>query len=119
MVAAGIATVAVFAILALDLLGFQWLERGIMAMVGVIGLCYGFEVLVVHPDWLHAFYATVIPTFDSSSHVALRGSVYAAVGMLGATVMPHVIYMHSALVQPRLKTMATLPNKPAPSMPAS
>jgi len=46
----------------------------------------------------------------------LQGSVYAAVGMLGATVMPHVIYLHSALVQPRLKTMATLPNKPAPSV---
>jgi manganese transport protein len=116
MVAAGIATVAVFAILALDLLGFQWLERGIMAMVGIIGLCYGFEVLLVHPDWLHAFYATVIPTFDRSSHVALEGSVYAAVGMLGATVMPHVIYLHSALVQPRLQAMNTQAGRPAPGM---
>jgi len=115
MVAALIATVAVFAILALDLLGFQWLERGIMTMVGLIGLCYGFEVLLVHPDWLHAFYATVIPTFDRSSHVALQGSVYAAVGMLGATVMPHVIYLHSALVQPRLKAMSTESN-PTPSV---
>jgi len=116
LVAAGIATVAVFAILALDLLGFQWLERGIMTMVGIIGLCYGFEVLLVHPDWLHAFYSTLIPTFDNSSHVALQGSVYAAVGMLGATVMPHVIYLHSALVQPRLKEMATQESKPTPSM---
>jgi len=116
MVAALIATVAVFAILALDLLGFQWLERGIMALVGVIGLCYGFEVLLVHPDWLHAFYATVIPTFDRSSHVALQGSVYAAVGMLGATVMPHVIYLHSALVQPRLKAMSTPTSQPSPKV---
>ena len=115
MVAALIATVAVFAILALDLLGFRWLERGIMTMVGIIGLCYGFEVLLVHPDWLHAFYATVIPTFDRSSHVALEGSVYAAVGMLGATVMPHVIYLHSALVQPRLTAMNTH-GKPTPGM---
>jgi manganese transport protein len=114
MVAAGIATIAVFGILALDLLGFQWLERGIMAMVGIIGLCYGFEVLLVHPDWLHAFYATVLPTFDRSSHVALQGSVYAAVGMLGATVMPHVIYLHSALVQPRLKAMSHGEVKPTP-----
>ena len=115
MVAAGVATVAVFAILALDLLGFRWLERGIMTMVGIIGLCYGFEVLLVHPDWLHAFYATVLPTFDNSSHLALKGSVYAAVGMLGATVMPHVIYLHSALVQPRLNVMTTKTNKPTPS----
>ncbi len=99
---AAIATVAVFGILALDLAGFQWLERGIMAFVGVIGLCYGFEVFLVHPDWQRAFIAAVLPTFDTSSHAGLQGSVYVAVGMLGATVMPHVIYLHSALVQPRL-----------------
>jgi len=57
---AGIATVAVFVILALDLAGFQWLERGIMAFVGVIGLCYGFEVFLVHPDWHRAFVAAVL-----------------------------------------------------------
>jgi manganese transport protein len=101
-VSAAIATVAVFAILALDLMGFQWLERGIMAFVGVIGLCYGFEVFLVHPDWHRAFVATILPTFDLHSSLALKGSVFAAVGMLGATVMPHVIYLHSALVQPRL-----------------
>jgi manganese transport protein len=103
LLAAGVATVAVFGILALDLAGFQWLERGIMFFVGVIGLCYGFEVFLVHPDWHRAFVATLLPTFDPH---ALRGSVYAAVGMLGATVMPHVIYLHSALVQPRLKELA-------------
>ncbi|MGA8938443.1 MAG: Nramp family divalent metal transporter [Acidobacteriaceae bacterium] len=101
-VSAMIATVAVFAILALDLMGFQWLERGIMIFVGVIGLCYGFEVFLVHPDWHRAFVATILPTFDLHSSLALKGSVFAAVGMLGATVMPHVIYLHSALVQPRL-----------------
>ncbi len=104
--AAAIATVAVFGILALDLAGFQWLERGIMFFVGVIGLCYGFEVFLVHPDWQKAFLATVIPTFDTGSTLALKGSVYAAVGMLGATVMPHVIYLHSSLVQPRLKELS-------------
>jgi manganese transport protein len=116
MVAAVIATVAVFGILALDLAGFQWLERGIMAFVGVIGLCYGFEVFLVHPDWQRAFVATLLPTFDMSSKDAMRGSVYAAVGMLGATVMPHVIYLHSALVQPRLQQMAPPPKAPKPWM---
>jgi manganese transport protein len=100
-----IATVAVVAILALDLAGFQWLERGIMAFVGVIGVCYGFEVFLVHPDWHRAFVATILPTFDVHGTVALKGSVFAAVGMLGATVMPHVIYLHSALVQPRLSEL--------------
>jgi manganese transport protein len=101
-IAAMIATVAVFAILALDLAGYQWLERGIMAFVAIIGLCYGFEVFLVHPAWQQAFIATIVPRFDTH---AMRESVYAAVGMLGATVMPHVIYLHSALVQPRLESM--------------
>ena len=104
--AALVATVGVVAILALDLAGFQWLERGIMAFVGVIGLCYGFEVLLVHPDWHKAFVATLLPTFDRH---ALRGSVFAAVGMLGATVMPHVVYLHSALVQPRRMKLSPAP----------
>jgi manganese transport protein len=109
---AAIATVAVFGILALDLAGFQWLERGIMAFVGVIGLCYGFEVFLVHPDWHHAFVSTILPTFDMRSSKAMSGSVFAAVGMLGATVMPHVIYLHSALVQPRLREMSPAAKKP-------
>jgi len=116
LVAAAASTVAVFGILALDLAGFQWLERGIMAFVGVIGLCYGFEVFLVHPDWHRAFVATILPTFDFGSSPALRGSIYAAVGMLGATVMPHVIYLHSALVQPRLTELVPPPGKPKPGI---
>lgn len=112
-VAAAAATVAVFGILALDLAGFQWLERGIMAFVGVIGLCYGFEVFLVHPDWHRAFMATILPSFDPH---AMSGSVYAAVGMLGATVMPHVIYLHSALVQPRLNELVPTAGEPRPGI---
>src|ERR1700736_2159649 len=98
LAAALVSTVAVFLILALDLAGYQWLERGIMAFVGVIGLCYGFEVFLVHPDWKLAAFHALVPTFDMKN---LHGSLYVAVGMLGATVMPHVVYLHSALVQPR------------------
>ncbi|WP_396271803.1 Nramp family divalent metal transporter [Granulicella arctica] len=102
-----ISAVAVFLILALDLKGYRWLEGGIMAFVGVIGLCYGFEVLLVHPDWRLAAFHTLMPTLDTSSQNSFYGSIYLAVGMLGATVMPHVIYLHSALVQPRLRKMAS------------
>jgi manganese transport protein len=97
-VAALISAVAVFVILALDLAGYRWLERGIMAFVGVIGLCYGFEVFLVHPDWRQAAIHTLIPSLDPKE---FHSSLYVAVGMLGATVMPHVVYLHSALVQPR------------------
>ncbi len=106
LAAAVIATVAVFAILALDLAGYQWMERGIMAFVGIIGLCYGFEVFLVHPQWREAAWSTLVPTLDTRTAESFHQSIYLAVGMLGATVMPHVIYLHSALVQPRLRQMA-------------
>jgi manganese transport protein len=107
LIAALISTVAVFALLALELAGHLWLERGIIGLVAVIGLCYGFEVLLVHPDWPRALISVFVPTLDRSSPKALRECVYAAVGMLGATVMPHVIYLHSALVLPRRNRMDT------------
>src|SRR5271163_4801457 len=104
--AALVSAVAVFLILALDLAGYQWLERGIMAFVGVIGLCYGFEMFLVHPNWKLAAFHTLVPTLDPKD---LHGSLYVAVGMLGATVMPHVVYLHSALVQPRREEMIKRP----------
>jgi manganese transport protein len=107
MFAAGlVSAVAVFLILALDLAGYRWLEWGIMSFVGVIGLCYGFEVFLVHPDWKLAAFRTLVPTLDPKE---FHASLYVAVGMLGATVMPHVIYLHSALVQPRVKELKKKP----------
>jgi manganese transport protein len=105
LAAALVSTVLVFAILALDLAGFRWLERGIMAFVAVIGVSYAFEIFLVHPDWKLATLYTLLPTLDHSSAQNFHDSIYAAVAMLGATVMPHVIYLHSALVQPRLQEL--------------
>ena len=67
LLAALVSTVLVFAILALDLAGYRWLERGIMGFVGIIGLCYGFEVFLVHPDWRLAAFHTLVPTLDTGS----------------------------------------------------
>ncbi len=100
LVAALLSSAAVFLILMLDLAGFRYLEWGIMGFVAIIGVCYAIEVFLVHPDWKLAAWHTLVPSID-------HGSLYIAVGMLGATVMPHVIYLHSALVQPRLKEAAT------------
>ena len=110
LAAALVSAVAVFLILALDLAGYQWLERIIMVFVGIIGLCYGFEVFLVHPDWHLAAFHTLIPTFATANPQAFHQSIYIAVSMLGATVMPHVIYLHSALVQPRLKEVTSVPH---------
>ena len=87
--------VVVFAILAVERLGFRKLEYLIIAFVGVIGGCYAFEVFLAKPDWGQIARHTLIPTLSSES-------IYVAVGMLGATVMPHVVYLHSALVQHRV-----------------
>jgi len=105
LVAALVSTVLVFVFLALDLIGFRWLERGIMGFVAIIGVCYAFEIFLVHPDWKLATLYTLLPTLDHSSAQNFHDSIYAAVAMLGATVMPHVVYLHSALVQPRLKEL--------------
>jgi manganese transport protein len=105
LIAAVISSILVFAILALDLAGFRWLERGIMAFVAVIGVSYAFEIFLVHPDWKLATIHTLMPSLDRSSAQNFHDSIYAAVAMLGATVMPHVVYLHSALVQPRLKEL--------------
>ncbi len=105
--AAMVSAVAVFLILALELAGYRSLERGIMAFVAVIGICYGFEVFLVHPDWHTAAFYTLVPTLDRASAGSLRQSTYLAVAMLGATVMPHVVYLHSALVLPRRKELTS------------
>ena len=107
--AALVSEVAVFLILALDLAGYRWLELGIMSFVGVIGLCYGFEVFLVHPDWKLAAFHALVPTLDPKN---FHSSLYVAVAMLGATVMPHVVYLHSALVQPRREEMVKQPKVP-------
>lgn len=86
--------VAVMLILAFEQLGFQWLERVIMFFVGVIGVSYAIEVFLSKPTWGPILRYAFVPHIRSSS-------IYLAVSMLGATVMPHVIYLHSWLVQPR------------------
>jgi manganese transport protein len=110
LVAALISAVAVFVILALDLAGYRWLEGGIMAFVAIIGICYAVEVFLVHPAWRQVALHTLVPTLDGSSSKAFHASIYTAVAMLGATVMPHVVYLHSSLVLPRLKTMNKAPD---------
>jgi manganese transport protein len=96
LLAALLTGVLVFVILATELYGFRRLEQVIMGFVVGIGACYAIEIFLAKPDWPQVFHYVLIP------HLA-PGSVYIAVGMLGATVMPHVVYLHSALVQARLK----------------
>jgi manganese transport protein len=96
LLAAVVSAVCVFGILALELWGFRMLEKAIMLFVFVIGVCYAIELFFIHPDWGQVAFHTLVPQVN-------RHSIYIAVAMLGATVMPHVVYLHSALVQPRVR----------------
>ena len=92
MVVTGIVT---FAILMLDRRGYRPLELIIGALVGVIGLCYLAELVVARPDWGAALHGTFVPRLPDG------GALLLAVGIVGATVMPHAIYLHSGLTQDR------------------
>jgi manganese transport protein len=96
---AGLLTgVTTFIILGLERRGFRPLEAIITGFVGIIALCYLLETLIGRPDWGLIAYHSVVPAFRGSESVLL------ATGILGATVMPHVIFLHSALVQGRIVT---------------
>jgi len=96
LLAALITAVVVFLMLAVELYGFRRLEQLIMVFVFAIASCYAFEMFMVHPDWGAVVHGVIVPHINSKS-------IYVAVSMLGATVMPHVIYLHSALVQHRVR----------------
>jgi len=83
-------------ILGLERYGFRPLEAVISSMAGVIALCYLAETFIDKPDWGQVMYHAVVPQFAGAESVLL------ASGILGATVMPHAIFLHSALMQGRI-----------------
>jgi manganese transport protein len=87
--------VITLAILRLDKQGLRPLELTIAALVGVIGLSYLYELIVAPTDWHAALIHTLVPTLKDRSALIL------AVGIIGATIMPHTLYLHSALTQNR------------------
>jgi manganese transport protein len=94
---AGMAVTAVvtYAILMFEGRGFRPVELIIGGLVGVIGLCYLAEMLIAPVDWGAAAYHTLVP------EIADREALLLAVGIIGATVMPHAIFLHSGLTQAR------------------
>jgi manganese transport protein len=94
--AAVITGVTTFAILGLLRFGFRAFEAVIIGFVGVISACYVAELWFAHPPLTTVAHHAVVPQFQGNESLLL------AVGILGATVMPHVIYLHSALMQKRI-----------------
>src|ERR1700761_5330279 len=87
----------VFLILALQAFGFRWIEAFVVTMLGVIAACFAVQIVMADPDW-GAVLKGFAPTTDI---LANREMLYLALGILGATVMPHNLYLHSGLVQTR------------------
>jgi manganese transport protein len=85
-----------FAILALQQAGFRRLEAGITVLVGVVVASFAFELIDAHPQASEIGRHLVVPGFAGTESLLL------ATGIIGATVMPHVIYLHSALTQRRV-----------------
>ncbi|MBA2127547.1 divalent metal cation transporter [Hyphomicrobium methylovorum] len=87
----------VFVILLLQRLGFRYLEAFIITMLGVITICFGIQIALADPQW-----GEVIRGFAPTTDILRNPDMlYIALGIIGATVMPHNLYLHSAIVQTR------------------
>jgi len=93
LVATGVIT---YGLLLVQSRGFRPMEILIGLFVGLISLCYIAELVVAPPHWLALWQGMSTP------HLADEGAITLAVGIIGATVMPHVIYLHSSLTQERI-----------------
>jgi len=88
----------VLLLLTLQRLGIRTIEAVVLVLVATIGVCYGIEIFVLpqtQPSFLEMGKALVSPSLGRA------GMIYVAIGIIGATVMPHNLYLHSALVQSR------------------
>jgi manganese transport protein len=87
----------VFLILALQAIGFRWIEAFVVTLLGVIAACFAIQIAMADPDW-----GGVIRGFAPTVEIVRNPEMlYLALGILGATVMPHNLYLHSGLVQTR------------------
>ena len=95
-VSATLTGLTVFTILGLQVWGFRRLEAAITGFVAVIVLAFGLELLKSSPSPAGVAHGLFVPQFSG------QGSALLAVSIVGATVMPHVIYLHSSLTQKRI-----------------
>ena len=88
--------VATYLMLLVQGQGFRPMEILIGAFVAIVGVCYLIELVIAPPDWRAFAYHAVVPQLQGLHSITL------AVGIIGATVMPHAIYLHSSLTQNRI-----------------
>jgi manganese transport protein len=96
----------VFLILWMQNLGFRWVEAFIVTLLGVIAISFSIQIAMADPDW-----GGVIRGFAPSTDIVTNPDMlYLAIGIIGATVMPHNLYLHSGIVQTR-RFGETVPEK--------
>lgn len=84
-------------VLGLQRWGFRGLEALVISLIALIALCFGYELIVSSPD-MAAILGGLVPRSEIATD---KGMLYLAIGIIGATVMPHNLYLHSALVRTR------------------
>jgi len=93
----GVTALDVFLILWMQNLGFRWVEAFIVTLLGVISICFAIQIAMADPQW-----GAVIRGFAPTTDIVKNPDMlYLALGILGATVMPHNLYLHSGVVQTR------------------
>jgi manganese transport protein len=95
-IAGCLTAIATMIVLGLERYGFRPLEAVITVFVAVVAVCYLLELFLGNPDWTATWIHTVTPQFSGPESYLL------AAGIVGATVMPHAIFLHSALMQNRI-----------------
>jgi manganese transport protein len=96
----------VFLILWLQNLGFRWIEAFIVTLLGIIAICFAIQIALADPNW-----GAVIRGFAPTANIVTNPEMlYLSLGILGATVMPHNLYLHSGVVQTR-RFGETVPEK--------
>jgi manganese transport protein len=93
-----ITSLDVLLILLLQNRGFRYLEAVVIVLIGTIGLLFAIEIFLSHPQWNLIAGHLFVPPRDMLSD---RDMLYIAISILGATVMPHNLYLHSSIVQTR------------------
>ncbi len=87
----------VFLVLWMQNLGFRWIEAFIVTLLGVIAVCFAIQIALADPQW-----GAVIRGFAPTTDIVTNPDMlYLAIGIIGATVMPHNLYLHSGVVQTR------------------
>lgn len=100
IVGMAITAIVTYGLLLFESRGFRPMELIIGAFVAVIGMCYLAEIFITPVDWMDAGTSIMSPSLPDSN------ALFIAVGIIGATVMPHAIFLHSGLTQSRVKTQS-------------